>query len=502
MIKKFLKPSNKIALILLFASICVTSKAQTYQFIGNGNWTVNTNWLNGSKPPVVLPAGDTIIISPVAGDSCVLNVTQTISPGAKMIIASGANFIILDGFFLNTNPPAVTTIQVNEIRSCRALFQASVTSNGGSPVTARGFVWGTSPHPTIANDKTIDQLEGFTWESRVYGLTASTQYYVRAYATNSDGTSYGVELTFTTSPVSIFVTTNQNVVNITDTTADAAGSIPYDSCTAGLINKKGIVFDTLSNITFDDAHTTNEGPRPGLFTSHLTNLLPGKTYFFKAYCTTFSGDTFLGSIASFTTASPVPDSLLIEICNKKWMKRNLGVVTYRNGDTIPQVTDATQWRLTAAGAWCYYNNDPSTEAVYGKLYNWNAVNDPRGLAPTGWHIPTNSEWFSMVACIDPSADTTCEACIHYSTAGPALKDTGTVHWQTSTGTNSSGFTALGAGGRNSTGAFSGLKQFGEWWTSTTLSGFAKTHGVSTFSNSVIGAVQPKNTGCSVRCVKD
>lgn len=77
----------------------------------------------------------------------------------------------------------------------------------------------------------------------------------------------------------------------------------------------------------------------------------------------------------------------VTIGSQRWMTRNLSVVTYRNGDPIPQVQDSAQWVNLTTGAWCYYNNDPATGAIFGKLYNWYAVTDPRGLAPAGWHIP-------------------------------------------------------------------------------------------------------------------
>lgn len=75
-----------------------------------------------------------------------------------------------------------------------------------------------------------------------------------------------------------------------------------------------------------------------------------------------------------------------------WAKKNLDVSRYRNGDLIPEVKDDKEWENLTTGAWCYYNNDPKTGAIYGKLYNWYAVNDSRGLAPEGYHIPSDSEW--------------------------------------------------------------------------------------------------------------
>ncbi len=85
----------------------------------------------------------------------------------------------------------------------------------------------------------------------------------------------------------------------------------------------------------------------------------------------------------------------VTIGSQVWASKNLNVSTYRNGDIIPHVQDQNAWAKLTTGAWCYYDNDPSNEAKYGKLYNWYAVNDPRGLAPVGFHIPTHEEWLTL-----------------------------------------------------------------------------------------------------------
>ncbi len=83
---------------------------------------------------------------------------------------------------------------------------------------------------------------------------------------------------------------------------------------------------------------------------------------------------------------------IVTIGNQTWTKSNLNVSRYRNGDPIPQVQDPSQWANLTTGAWCYYNNDPANGLIYGKLYNWYAVNDPRGIAPIDWHVPSDAEW--------------------------------------------------------------------------------------------------------------
>ena len=82
----------------------------------------------------------------------------------------------------------------------------------------------------------------------------------------------------------------------------------------------------------------------------------------------------------------------VTIGTQTWTSKNLNVTKYRNGDAIPQVQDKNAWAKLKTGAWCYYENNTANGTTYGKLYNWFAVNDTRGLAPKGYHIPTDAEW--------------------------------------------------------------------------------------------------------------
>lgn len=203
----------------------------------------------------------------------------------------------------------------------------------------------------------------------------------------------------------------------------------------------------------------------------------------------------------------------VSLCSKVWMTRNLDVVTYRNGDTIPQVTDQTQWGSlclgscnSGLGAWCWYNNDSATyAATYGKLYNWYAVNDPRGLAPIGWHIPTYYEWNELVICADPLADTSIYAISPQSLiAGGLLKEKDTSHWNNpNTGaTNATGFTGLPGGMRTNT-EFSYIGIMGWWWTSTRLSSLNSWNRILYHNQSyMVGNGFQKTYGFSVRCIKD
>jgi len=147
----------------------------------------------------------------------------------------------------------------------------------------------------------------------------------------------------------------------------------------------------------------------------------------------------------------------VTIGSQIWTRCNLGITTYRNGEVIPQVTDPTQWSNLTTGAWCYYNNDPSTEPKYGKLYNWYAVNDPRGIAPTGYHVPSDTEWTVLTDYLGGE-----------SVAGGKMKKAGTAYWNApnTDATNSSGFTGLPGGDRSNNGVYSTIGYNGSWWSSS------------------------------------
>ncbi len=192
----------------------------------------------------------------------------------------------------------------------------------------------------------------------------------------------------------------------------------------------------------------------------------------------------------------------VKICNQTWMASNLDVSTFRDGTPIPQVTDATQWTNTTSAAWCYYSNTTANGTIYGKLYNWYAVNGDidgdgdkdKELAPTGWHIPTDAEWKILSDCLGGAP-----------IAGGKMKEAGPTYWiaPNAGATNISGFTGLPGGFRNSAGNFEFLGYKGYWWGATEQS---STHAVLRFldyNTAILGeSGDDKNHGFSVRCVKD
>jgi uncharacterized protein (TIGR02145 family) len=190
----------------------------------------------------------------------------------------------------------------------------------------------------------------------------------------------------------------------------------------------------------------------------------------------------------------------IVIGNQTWMSENLSVITFSNGDTIPEAKTVAEWRDFVGKrepAWCYFNNDQSNDSTYGKLYNYYAVNDPRGLAPKNWKIPSSDDWEVLFKNVGGKR-----------VAGAKLKST--KGWkQNGNGSNSSGFKALPSGSRGlamvtTNNGFSSDSSTCVWWSSTRVarsfemiaySLHFKRDKVSTFWETFI------TDGYAVRCIK-
>lgn len=198
------------------------------------------------------------------------------------------------------------------------------------------------------------------------------------------------------------------------------------------------------------------------------------------------GDLFNTSIANVLEEN-------VTIGQQVWAKENLNTERFRNGDLIPEAKSNEEWKKAGEErkpAWCYYNNDPYKEkgAKFGKLYNWYAVHDPRGLAPAGYHIPSDAEFKKLD---------------NYLGAQAGKKMKSTSGWLGLNNNNSSGFTGLAGGNRYPDGIFDDISSLGIWWSSTVYDTlFAKCRLLSK-NNEVSGSWDyKKSMGLSVRCIKD
>ena len=391
--------------------------------------------------------------------------------------------------------PSITTNSVTNISYTTAISGGNVTNDGGSIVTARGVCWSSLPDPTTSDPHTNNGAGTGSFVSNITGLTQNTTYYVRAYATNSVGTAYGNQVSFTTLQITFPTVTTSPVTNITPSTATSGGTVIDDGGVA--VTERGVCWSTNSNPTISDNFTI-DGTGIGSFVSSIIGLVPETDYYVRAYATNTIGTSY-GSEFGFTTLTePCPTSIFYEgqtyntilIGSQCWLKENLNVGTMILGDV-------TQTNNSIKEKYCYDNNITICE-TYGGLYQWDEMmqyinqQGTQGICPPEWHIPTDAEYTTLTDYLGGE-----------SIAGGKMKEVGTVHWMApNTGaTNSSGFTAI-PGGLWVPTEFDYLGEALHLWTSTGISANAWSRRLYYSNELVYRAESNKYWGRSVRCLKD
>lgn len=283
-----------------------------------------------------------------------------------------------------------------------------------------------------------------------------------------------------------------------------------------------------------DVSSTTKGFLPPRMTQAERNTIvspvPGLTIWCKD-CGTLGELQVYNGVAWTNTTGGYPTLAIpptVAIGDQNWMSKNLDVVTYRNGDTIPEVTDPVRWaNLKDTGAWCYYDNDAAKGSIYGKLYNRAAIMDGRGLAPEGWKVPGNRDWKYLVDSLGGStsggiSSVNFRATIYLPEANQMRATP--ILWQSpnSGTTNESGFTALPAGNRNADGSYSSLGSSGKWWSTgdaedwgplishrlfhvyfeLNLNSFFNASIIYFYRSPALDSYYDTPEGFSVRCIKD
>ena len=184
----------------------------------------------------------------------------------------------------------------------------------------------------------------------------------------------------------------------------------------------------------------------------------------------------------------------VRIGKQVWSSENLNTAEFSNGDKISEAKTNEEWQTMGEqgkSAWCYYDNDPANGIKYGKLYNWYAVADPRGLCPAGWHVPSDVEWTQLSNTLGGD-----------NNAGSKMKSAS--GWdQGGNGTNSSGFSGLPGGDRYNFGSYYSIGNLGGWWSSTQYSATnAWYRNLYYNKGNILRSSNNKRYGFSVRCVRD
>jgi len=399
--------------------------------------------------------------------------------------------------------PELTTVDVTQITLNSAVSGGTIKSDGGEDITEKGVCWSTTTGPTIADSKTSDGKGSANFTSNLVGLAEGQPYYVRAYATNSVGTAYGNEVTFTTAQVTGAALTTTEATAITPSSATAGGNVT--DAGGGTVSARGICWGTAEHPTIiADSKTTN-GTGTGSFTSSLTGLANGTVYYYRAYATNSSGTTYGQEYHFITPVADIEGNVYqtVKIGTQVWMAENLKTTKYNDDAAIPNVTENADWIALTTDAYCWaQNNETTYKPLYGALYNWYAVETGK-LCPTGWHMPTDAEYITMEVSLGMTQVDASGTEFRGTDQGKQMKST--TGWEEGqNGTNTSGFTALPAGYRAyGTGISEGLGLITYWWTATaTDQNIAVYRRLDGDSDQVYRLGTYKKAGKSVRCVKD
>jgi len=331
--------------------------------------------------------------------------------------------------------------------------------------------------------------------------------------------------------------TTLEVSQITTTTASCGGFISDEG--SGAVTARGVVWGTAENPdTGSSLGMTNEGAGPGQFESQITGLSPGTGYYVRAYATNTAGTSYGGQQGFSTRPADGSRGVVsdidgnqyetVVIGDQEWMAENLRTTRYRDASPIQTDLSNAEWLNTREGAYAVYphqgvdgiDSEAAMVAAYGKLYNWYAVTDPRGLCPEGWHTPSKEEWEQLSAYVMDALG------LHNDWLSTGLNGLGNAlkscrqkdsplggdcaspahpRWDahaTHHGNDHYGFSALPAGWRRIDGQYYHLGLQSHWWTSKPmLSSTAWNMAMHHSRGSVEGYNHNNNRGYSLRCVR-
>lgn len=400
--------------------------------------------------------------------------------------------------------PELTTVEITDIALTTATSGGTIVTDGGEEITEKGVCWSTTSNPTVADSKTSDGKGSANFTSSMVGLQEGTTYYVRAYATNSEGTAYGNEVSFKTGQVSSATVTTAEASEITSASAKTGGEVT--NAGGGTVSERGISWGTSPSPTVTGANKVASGTGTGTFEVTISGLEDGTIYYYRAYATNNSGTAYGQEYQFITPVTDVEGNVYktVKIGDQVWMAENLKVTQYNTEDAIPNVTNNDAWTALTTDAYCWANNDAASyKDLYGALYNWHAVNTGN-LCPEGWHVPTDAEFSAMEIALGMDQAAANETGDRGTNEGKKLKNTTGWDTEAGNGTNESGFTALPAGYRSyQTGKSEGLRLITYFWSSTERNDdIAYYRMLEDGKETVNRSGTYKAAGKSVRCIKD
>ncbi len=415
--------------------------------------------------------------------------------------------------FTTLSPPTATSTAATALTTTTATLNGAVNANGQS--TTVTFEYGTTTsYGSIANATpvTVTGSTVVNVNAIITGLTASTLYHFRVKAVSAGGTTYGSDLTFTTTAILAPSATTTAATSLSTTTATLNGTVNANN------ESTTVTFEYGLTISYGNTANANPGTVISSATtdisSNITGLTASTLYHFRikavsAGGTTYGTDlTFTTTAIGGTTVTDIDGNVYntITIGTQIWTKENLKTTKYSDGEAIAYPVTDTDWANNTTGAYAWYNNDIANKTIYGALYNWHAFNTGK-LCPAGWHVPTDAEWKTIEMYLGMSqaiADLTGWRGTNEGSklaGNAALWTDGVLDANAAFGTSS--FAALPGGYRHPNGPFYLIGNNVYLWSSTPIDGTYAWIRYMAYSTSFADRDYiNKQHGFSVRCLKD
>jgi uncharacterized protein (TIGR02145 family) len=442
---------------------------------------------------------DTSVLNLASRLATKLNVTDTVSLSNR--INANANSGSSDTSLLNLTTRLATKLNLTDTASLSNRIDGKLTKTDTASLSNRidlkltktdtaslsnriDLKLNRSDFPTGSNTGNILYWNGTIWVNLAPGLPGQV---ISMSSTGIPTWSNTAELVLPGAPTSVVATAG-----------NSSASVAFVAPT----NNVGSLI-TGYTVTTNPGNISVSGTTSPINVTGLTN---GTAYTFIVVATNSVGNSAASTASTVVTPNACSTSTItdidgntyptVSIGNQCWMSENLKTSRYRNGGLIPNVTDNTAWSNSTTGAWSYYNNDVSNNAIYGKLYKWyTTLGDT--LCPTGWGVPTDAEWTTLTTYLGGE-----------SVAGGKMKSTGTDYWNSPNigATNESGFSGLPGGWRYNDGRFFDIRRGAFFWSATELDNSNAwnrylDNGWGNVDKNY-GGLTNKSFGASFRCLRD